>query len=238
MRQDSSLWSRSFVEFVAMRGYEFIGSTSPLAGGGTDLKGLSTAKAAVRLIANKWQRLEDATCHDSDDGKSSAWRLRFDADWNGDRRIVGFWVGFKVDALGWELLERFETATALGWPDPSDPLAWSQKDWEGRLMAYDLPFGYGVDPLIKFLRKGGNPFTEFGEKGNPLGHEGEAGPDAKPFLDALREAIGPREGWHVRIAPLLTDAGIEALRAKVEMKLSIPKAKTTKRSLKERTDIM
>lgn len=140
MKEERSRWTKDFVEFVVRRGHSFCGRTNPLSSPrGVELDGWATAKAAFRLIEKKWFLLENATCKDSESGKRSVWRLWFRADWKGDRRIVGFWVEFDVDALGWELVEMFDKATNSGtaadWPNPRDPLASSQKDWEGRILS-------------------------------------------------------------------------------------------------------
>lgn len=246
MKSDRSLWSQSFVEFVAMRGYEFEGRTKPLhQTGGSDLKGLTSAKAGVKLISSKWSRgIENAVCLDSDDGKSSTWTIWFEADWRGDRRIVGFWVRFKVDALGWELVEEFKAAEKAGnecdWPPLTSSYVGAQKDWEGELIVFDWceQREYDVNKLTACMRAGGSPFTKYGEGliGDPGRYEGSS--ETKGFMDAVRTAIGPRKGWHLRIEPLLTDDGIAALRAKVELASATPKAKAPKKSLKDRTDIV
>ncbi len=248
LKVDRSLWSKSFVEFVARRAYEFEGSTNPLSQGnlGTDLKGLSSAKAGVKLISNKWSRgIGNAICNDSKDGKSSKWKIWFDADWKKDRRIVGFWVSFKVDALSWAIVEEFDAAVRAGteceWPPLTSPYVLAQRNWEGQVLAYDWLYGvsYDIEDLVAFLRKGGSPYATLGEDsivGDPSPYSGS--PETKDFMDAVRTALGSPEGWHLRIAPLLTDEGIAALRAKVELKLATPKAKTAKKSLKDRTDIV
>lgn len=248
LKVDGSLWSKSFVEFVARRAYQFEGSTNPLSQGnlGTDLKGLSTAKAGVRLISNKWSRgIGNAVCNDSKDGKSSKWQIWFDAEWKKDRRIVGFWVSFKVDALGWTMVEEFNKAVKAGteseWPPLTSPYVAAQRNWEGQVLAYGCLYGgsYNTGDLIEYLRNGGSPYATLGTGtivGDPGRYEGTL--ETKEFMDALRTALGSSEGWHLRIAPLLTDDGIAALRAKVDLKLSTPKAKAPKKSLKDRTDIV
>ena len=248
-KSDRSLWTQSFVEFVAMRGYEFSGMTKPLSGwGGTELKGLNSVKAGVKLIHNKWKRgIVDAVCKDSDDGKSSSWSIWFDADWVGDRRITGFVVRFTVDALGWTLVEEFKAAEKAGthtdWPALASPYVGAQKDWEGKLIVFDWceQREYGVKRLIACMRAGGSPFTKYGNGliGDISQYEGSQ--ETKAFMDAFRKAIGPKEGWHLRIESMLTEENIAAFLANFErsnLASSTPKAKSPKKSLKERTDIM
>ena len=97
-----------------------------------------------------------------------------------------------------------------------------------------------MDRLIACLRVGGNPFAKLGDEllGHPnrFHHGGNA--ETKVFMDALREAVGPREGWPLRIAPFLTDVGIHNLKTKIELGSSTPSAKTAKKSLKDRKDII
>lgn len=249
MKEDEALWSKTFVDFVAKRGYDFKGKTMPLAGGGTDIQ-LDTAKDGVNLIAKKSRLLVDATCADGVEGvqgieksRGSRWRLEFRADWDKrDRRIVGFWVSFNIDASGWEVLERYKQARSEGkechWPDPSDPLSAGQKNWEGEHFAERLSeWGYPVtmERTVKYLSLGANPFVKFGGK---FVGEDAADPEASAFLSALREAIGPAQGWHARIAPHLTEAGIARLREKAALQLSTPKAAPKKKSMKTRADVI
>jgi len=250
LKSEPSVWTQEFVEFAARRGYKFSGCTTPLAGGnGADLKGLESVKSGVNLISRKWFRgLLDASCKDSEDGKSSVWELRFDADWSQDRRIVGFKLNFRVDGLGWALYKQFEAASPSGkidWPDSASPYVGSQREWEGEhIVEKRLEWEpYDVDMLVSCLRAGGNPFAML--NGSLLGNPGKrsgtfeyGSAETKAFMDALRDAIGQREGWHLRIKPLLTAAGVAALRAKVALQSATPKAKTPKKSLKARTDIM
>lgn len=241
-KTDHSFWTREFVRFVAMRGHSFDGNTI-LAGKqvGVRIKPILTAKAAVRRIDSKWSLLEDATCSDESEGKSSRWRLLFDSDWIGDRRIVGFRIDFTVDARGWEVVEMFEAAKRAGavgdLPSLGDPLVFRQKDWEGENIADETLDSNGgdVDDMIACMRKGGSPFFKF--QGAFIGHIGET-PEAGAFMDALRKAVGPGPGWHIRIAPLLTKNSMQALRDKSALKLATPKSKSRKKSLKDRTDIM
>ncbi len=245
MKTDRARWSQSFVEFVAKRGYGFGGSTNPLSGkGGSEVRGLTTVKAGVRLISNKWRLIENATCADIDQKRASNWCLWFGPHWDGDRRRVGFCVDFRVDALVWELVEMFEEAKKTGTThvklDPADPVSIRQKDWEGSEITWKIVDDkFDLEDLIACLRKGGSPFLEISGElfGGPAsGFRGT--PEAEAFLDVLREAIGDREGWHLRIAPLLTDSGVSALREKASLKISVPKAKGLKKSLKIRNDIM
>ncbi len=248
MKQDASLWTKSFVEFVARRGYEFDGRMKLQSGlDGREVAGLSSAKAAVKMISAKWtQGLDDAVCVDAKDGKSSGWKLFFKSSWNLDKRVPGFWIGFTVDARGRALVKEFETAkkklTQDDWPPSTSPYAVAQKDWEGELIVYRRfeDDACGMDRLIACLRAGGNPFAKLGDEllGHPnrFHHGGNA--ETKVFMDALREAVGPREGWPLRIAPFLTDVGIHNLKTKIELGSSTPSAKTAKKSLKDRKDIM
>lgn len=235
------LWSRDFLNFVAHRGYKFSGSTDPLSRlGGTDLKGLDSVRAGCKLINDKWPRLEDAFCVDNDDGTSS-WHLTFGATWNIDKRIVGFKVHFVVDAPGWELVELFQAAKAShsqDLPEPTDPLVISQKEWESEMLSYKLlSWGYSMKELIDALRKGVSPFAKLGRPGAFIGTESKD-PEIKAFMEGVRKAVGAGDGWHIRIAPLLTDSGIEAFQGKAAIAVSTPKATTNKKSLKDRTDIM
>lgn len=241
-KTDRAFWSEEFVRFVAMRGHHFDGNTiSQGKQVGARIKYIPTANAAVRRIVSKWSLLEDAMCTDAIDGKSSKWRLLFDADWIGDRRIVGFRIDFTVDASGWEIVEMFEAAKAAGTledpPSLEDPLILGQKEWEGQNIADEtLDHSRGdVDDMIACMRKGGSPFFKF--QGALIGHLGGT-PEAGAFMDAVREAVGPGPGWHVRIAPLLTKSGIQTLREKAALKLESPKSKTRKKSLKDRADII
>ena len=142
MKSDGSLWTKRFVEFVARRGYEFHGRTRLQSGvDGSELSGLSTAKAALRMISTKWSRgLEDATCKNSADGKSSDWKLSFRSTFDLDRRLAGFWISFTVDGSGWELVEEFERKKAAqtddDWPPPTSKYAIAQRDWEGEMIVY------------------------------------------------------------------------------------------------------
>ena len=231
-----------FVEFVARRGYDFRGETNTLSRlGGSPIRPVNTAKAGVRLIENKWKLIEGASCAMRREGKGSQFNLLFGAQWNGDRRIVGFSLSFQVDAAGWDLVEMFDEAAKSGrrfdWPDPSDAMVNSQKNWEGEEISNQLYCSAyeGLDDIIGCLCKGGSPFFE--RDGKSFG-EFDDSFEAKAFMDALRDAIGPQEGWHQRITPLLTKDGIAALKAKAALKLSTPKAKAGKKSLKDRTDIM
>lgn len=242
MTDDPARWSQSFVEFVAMRGYDFQGKTNTLSRlGGSPIRPVNTAKAGVRLIKNKWKLIESASCRMGRESNGSKFDLLFGAQWNGDRRIVGFSLSFQVDAPGWDLVEMFDEAVKSGrqfdWPDPSDAMLNNQKSREGEEISDQLLCrGYkGLDDIIGCLRKGGSPFFKW--DGKFLG-EFDNNLEDKAFMDALRDAIGPQEGWHHRITPLLTKDGIAALKAKAALKLSTPQAKTRKKSLKDRTDIM
>lgn len=135
--------------------------------------------------------------------------------------------------------ELGKSGKRVGWPDLADPLTCGQKDWEGALVARDLLSNkYGIDLLIKSLRKGASPFAEIGWEEKLIGEDGYGDSESKAFLEELREALGPREGWHCRIAPLLTNEGVAALREKAALKLSTPKAKAPKKKLKNRSDIL
>ncbi|UUZ53146.1 hypothetical protein LP419_29960 [Massilia sp. H-1] len=245
MREDRSRWTKEFVEFVAMRGYAFRGHTNPLSSSfGAELDGWASAKAAIRLIEKKWFLLEDATCKDRESNKRSVWRLWFGAEWKVDRRVVGFWVEFEVDALGWALMEMFDEAAKLGqareWPDPRDPLASSQKDWEGWNLSHAfMDKVFGMNELVACLRKGGSPFAEGGGRliGEPMDEFGGSA-ETKAFMAELREAVGGPDGWHLRIAPLLTDSGINALQDKAAVKQEATQPKLRKKSLKDRSDIL
>ena len=165
----------------------------------------------------------------------------------GDRRITGFVVRFTVDALGWTLVEEFKAAEKAGthtdWPALASPYVGAQKDWEGKLIVFDWceQREYGVKRLIACMRAGGSPFTKYGNGliGDISQYEGSQ--ETKAFMDAFRKAIGPKEGWHLRIESMLTEENIAAFLANVErsnLASSTPKAKSPKKSLKERTDIM
>jgi hypothetical protein len=249
-KSDPALWTQAFVEFVAMRGYSFGGRTTPLSPGdyGTSLNSPKSVKAAVRLIQNNWHRgLLDATCFDVEKGKLSRWLLKFDATWREDRRIVGFQLGFEVDALGWELLEEYKqaqkTLTSSQWPPLTSRYAKSQKLWESEQVeyAYRNEYLYTVPKLIDFFRAGANPFSRFADSLVGKNGEYEGTPETNAFMKAFRKALGPQEGWHLRVGPILTKQGITDLLAKIEKGQivdSISKAKTTKKSLKARTDIL
>lgn len=235
-------WSEDFVAFVAMRGYDFYGKTTPLSSlSGSYIAPPLTAKVGVNSIAKKWRLVEDATCSDGDDGKASRWRIWFGADWRLDKRIVGFWLEFTVDARSWALVEMFNEAKKSGnqrvWPDHSAPLVLSQKNWEGAAAVEALlNKGYeGLDDLVNCMRRGGSPFYE--SHGKRLG-EFDDEPEIKAFMGVLREEVGPQAGWHIRIKPLLTKASIKSLQEKAALRLATPRAKTAKKSLKDRTDIM
>lgn len=196
----------------------------------------------MRLIQSKWGLIEDAYCSAGEDGKSTKFNLLFGAQWNVDRRIVGFQLHFKVDALEWDLIEMFtaakESELQFGWPDSTDPMLNSQKNWEGMILSDQLySAGYkDVDDIVKCLKKGGSPFFE--EDRTYLGDFYRDSQEVKAFMDVVHDAVGPQDGWHHRIAPLLTAEGIKALKAKAVLKISTPQAKTAKKTLKERTDTM
>ena len=248
MKDDASLWTKKFVEFVARRGYEFNGRMKLLTGlDGREVAGLTSAKAAVNKISSMWPKgLEDAVCVDAKDGKSSSWKLLFKSSWNLDKRIPGFWIAFTVDAPGRMLVKEFESAekklTQEDWPPATSPYAVGQKDWEGELIVHRWfkEDACVLDRLIACLRAGGNPFAKIGREllGHPNRYHGGGSAETKVFMDAFRDALGPREGWHLRIAPLLTDAGIQALMSQINLGTSTPAAKTAKKSLKDRKDVI
>jgi len=135
----------------------------------------------------------------------------------------------------------FEAAKAAGTveapPRLEDPLIFRQKDWEGENIAYETleKDGGDVDDMIACMRKGGSPFFKF--QGILIGYSWTTR-EAKTFMDALREAVGPEPGWHARIAPFLTPSGIQALRDKAALTLDPPKSEPHKKTLKDRTDVI
>ena len=247
-KSDPTLWQQSFVEFVAMRGYGFHGMTNPLSPGGTELKGITSAKSGVRLIHNSWSRgLLDANCKDSEDGKSSSWFILFDADWKQDRRVVGFWIRFEVDALGWVLLAEYKAAKESGtmWKSPplTSPYMGAQKEWESQYVPYDFDHGsqdvYTVEKLIAYMRAGGSPFGSFADR--LVGKKGDfqGTPETNAFMKAFRKAVGPKEGWHLRIESMLAEESMSAFLAifqKGQIANSTPKAKAPKKPLKTRAN--
>jgi hypothetical protein len=228
MIENASRWSRALVEFVARRGYEFSGWTRLQSGGfGTELRGLDTAKAAAKLIGLKWDRIENATCEDTKRGDESHWTLSFGPIWQGAKRVTGFEIRFSVDAPVRQLLELFDSAKARGdatdSPLLTDSLMTKQKDWEASMVAGRyIGYGHGVDGAIKCLRDGGNPFDKtFDPKGGEFTWDGESA-EMKSFMELARREVGPGPGWHVRIAPYLTEGGIEALKTKFELEQATP----------------
>jgi hypothetical protein len=220
------------VEFVARRGYEFSGRTTPLSGDlGSKVRGLDTAEAAAKLIGSKWSRIQNAVCDDGEQGGASQWKLIFGPVWHGERRVVGFDIRFAVDARVQELIAMFEDAkvnrSVSDPPALADPLLSKQKEWESSIVAGRyIDCNYGVDEAIECLREGGNPFdTTYASKHVKFTWDQENA-EMKSFMDLVRREVGPGPGWHVRISPFLTDAGIEALRARLILESSTPKAKS------------
>lgn len=100
--EGKAIWTPAFVEFVVKRGYRFDRHTTPRGGGGgTDKGSFKDAKAAVRFINKTSHDLADATCN------GSTWVLYFDADWRGDKRIVGFRIRFETTINGPDMLGLF-----------------------------------------------------------------------------------------------------------------------------------
>lgn len=238
MAESPGRWSRAFVEFVALRGYEFSGKTTLLSGDpGTKLRGLDTAKAAAKLIGSKWNRIENATCEDAGRGDASHWKLSFGPIWQGERRVTGFEIRFSVDARARELVEKFHGAQANGDatnpPQLTDPLLSKQKDWEASFVAErHVGCGHGVDGAISCLREGGNPFDKtYGSKRGEFTWDDE-GAEMNSFMALVRREIGPGPGWHVRLAPFLTDAGLDSLKTKFDLESSLAEmgASTDRRS--------
>lgn len=227
MAESPDRWSRALVEFVALRGYEFSGMTTLLSGdAGTKLRGLDTAKAAVKLIGSKWGRVENAKCENARRGRLSHWTLSFGPIWQGVRRVTGFEIQFSVDARVRQLVEKFHEAQGAGAaadpPSLCDPLVSKQKDWEASFVAErHVGCGHGVDGAISCLREGGNPFDKtYGSKRGEFTWDDE-GAEMKSFMALVRREVGPGPGWHVRLAPFLTDGGIDALKTKFDLESSL-----------------
>jgi hypothetical protein len=227
MAESPDRWSRALVEFVALRGYEFSGMTTLLSGDpGTKLRGLDTAKAAAKLIGSKWDRIKNAKCEDARRGGASHWTLSFGPIWQGERRVTGFEIQFLVDAQVLQLVEKFHEAQGNGAatdpPSLSDPLVSKQKDWEASFIAErHVGCGHGVDGAISCLREGGNPFDKtYGSKRGEFTWDDE-GAEMKSFMALVRREIGPGPGWHVRLAPFLTDAGLDSLKTKFDLESSL-----------------
>jgi len=116
----------------------------------------------------------------------------------------------------------FESAKAQGNatdpPDLSNPLLSKQKDWEASIVAEKyFDFGRDVDGAIDCLREGGNPFDKTFQTDNGQFTWDSEEDERKLFMAFVRREVGPGPGWHIRIAPLLTESGIEALKAKFEL---------------------
>ncbi|RNF30017.1 hypothetical protein NM04_14830 [Massilia aurea] len=227
MAESPDRWSRALVEFVALRGYEFSGMTTLLSGDpGTKLRGLDTAKAAAKLIGSKWNRIKNAKCEDARRGGASHWTLSFGPIWQGERRVTGFEIQFSVDARVLQLVEKFHEAQGAGAaadpPSLCDPLVSKQKDWEASFVAErHVGCGHGVDGAISCLREGGNPFDKtYGSKRGEFTWDDE-GAEMKSFMALVRREVGPGPGWHVRLAPFLTDAGLDSLKTKFDLESSL-----------------
>jgi len=223
LAEDPSRWSKSLVEFIAQRGYNFEGRTRLQSGSpGTNLRGLDTAQATAKLIVSKWDRIKDARCENVRRGSMSDWRLTFCPTWSGSKRVAGFDIRFAVDACVRDLIAMFESAKAQGNatdpPDLSNPLLSKQKDWEASIVAEKyFDFGRDVDGAIDCLREGGNPFDKTFQTDNGQFTWDSEEDERKLFMAFVRREVGPGPGWHIRIAPLLTESGIEALKAKFEL---------------------
>ncbi|MGF6273890.1 hypothetical protein ABIB38_002268 [Massilia sp. UYP11] len=227
MAESPDRWSRALVEFVALRGYEFSGITTLLSGDpGTKLRGLDTAKAAAKLIGSKWGRIKNAKCEDARRGGASRWKLSFGPIWQGERRVTGFEIQFSVDARVRQLVEKFHEAQANGaatdLPSLTDPLLSKQKDWEASFIAGRyVGYVFGIEEAIKCLCEGGNPFDKtYGSKSAEFTWDDE-GAEMKAFMELVRREVGPGPGWHARLAPFLTDAGLDALKTKFALESSL-----------------
>jgi hypothetical protein len=241
MSEDKKWWTQNFIAFVVMRGYEFDGETITSDGySGSPIPSLVSAKAALRMLENSQRDVVDATCKSFGDDGQSIFKISYGPTWKNGRRIAGFSLSFLVDASGWRLVEMFRKAvkehSQFEWPDPSDPLIARQKNWEGEILTKQiyLKGHHTIDDIIKALRKGASPFWKL--DGKTLDARDDESDRA--LMDALREALGPELGWHVRIVPFLTVAGIRALKSKKALADSTPQAKAPKKTLKSRTDTL
>ncbi|USX22904.1 hypothetical protein NHH82_12380 [Oxalobacteraceae bacterium OTU3REALA1] len=224
-KEDSDLWSDDFVQFVVMRGYNFAGITKPPSGKPSCIKGLINAATALWRIADNyhWVGLKNAYCSDAS-GSKSIWTFDFLPRWNGVRRISPYQISFTVDALSWDLVERFEKMKADGedveeWPEFNDPLIASQKDWEGNALFERHFLGKperDIKALVTCMRKGGNPFARFNGK---YIEEHYQNPETVAFMEVIREAIGGENGWYLHMKPLLTRKSLRALKEKAILKV-------------------
>jgi hypothetical protein len=235
--EDFADWDAQALVFVVQRGYAFEGETNPLSRSqlGSPIRQIHSAKAALRLLQKKGkyiERVSGGAVHSND--KQSEFTVDFGAQWNGDRRIVGFTLKFKVDAPNEDLWAAFKAAKREGRhfdpPHPAEAVLNAQMDWEGRVLAREFAYSgcTNLDDTIKCLRKGGNPFFE--EEDFKLG-DGGSEEDAA-FMNALREELGPLPGWHRRISEFLTPKGIEAIKAKAVLAMAAPKPKPRKAAKK------
>lgn len=226
-------WSQDFINFALSRAHN-IEATSILLGGGygSDLPPFATANAALRFVVNAKRRLEDAFCGPARNGQGVRFFIRYGADWvitsEREKRKTGFQISFTVDSGEWELVELYREACKGGVNlDPSDPSLWLQKDWEGQALAYawiNSKGPHSFDKYIKMLRKGGSPFAYNGaaKEPKPLYRLCDFTDAQFAYLDRLREEVGPKPGWHVRIVPLLTDDAVKAGLQAAELGISTP----------------
>ena len=71
------------------------------------------------------------------------------------------------------------------------------------------------------LCEGGNPFDKtYGSKSAEFTWDDE-GAEMKAFMELVRREVGPGPGWHARLAPFLTDAGLDALKTKFALESSL-----------------
>lgn len=219
-----AIWTPVFVEFVVKRGYAFSRRTTPRSGdGGTDKGSFDNARTAVKFITSTRHDLVDATCH------GSTWTLYFDADWRGDKRIVGFRIRLETAIDGPEMLKLFhekqESGEARAWPADDAPEIQAQKEDEAQRLGHKLLYDY-ADPsfeeALAALRKGANPFARDyeSEKSAPCAYYEDK--KALMLIHEVRSAVGAGPGWRERIKPFLTKQGVEALMQRAELKAAIP----------------